>query len=82
MWELALSEMAGVFHVAGSDAISCYDLGVFVAQRDGLNASRLPAGRRADTHLPGALDVRLDSHDTQRRLSTRVRGAWELLGER
>ncbi|MFE3644271.1 SDR family oxidoreductase [Streptomyces sp. NPDC059169] len=81
LWELALSEMAGVFHLAGSDAISRYDLGVLIAQRDGLNASRLPAGRRADTHLPGALDVRLDSHVTRRRLSTRVRGAREFLGE-
>jgi dTDP-4-dehydrorhamnose reductase len=37
---------------------------VLIAQRDGLNASRLRVGREADTRLPGALDVRLDSHTT------------------
>jgi dTDP-4-dehydrorhamnose reductase len=51
-------------HIATSDAISRYDLGVLIAQRDGLNASRLRVGRRTDTRSPGALDVRTDSHTT------------------
>ncbi|MER8260108.1 hypothetical protein [Streptomyces albidoflavus] len=51
-------------HIAGSDAISRYDLGVLIAQRDGLNALRLRVGQRADTRSPGALDVRIDSHTT------------------
>lgn len=62
------------------DALSRYDLGVRTARRDGLDASRLPSGRRADARLPGALDVRLDSRATQQRLRTRLRGAREFLG--
>lgn len=77
--ELAASDEAGVFHLGGADALSRHELGVLIARRDGLDASRLPAGRRADSPLPGALDVRLDSNATQRRLRTRLRGAREFL---
>ncbi|MEU9377576.1 sugar nucleotide-binding protein [Streptomyces sp. NPDC048255] len=80
LWEIALSEAAGVFHLAGPDALSRYDLGVLIARRQGLDGGRLPAGRRADTSLPRALDVRLDSSATQGRLRTRLRGAREFLG--
>ncbi|MEU5211807.1 sugar nucleotide-binding protein [Streptomyces sp. NPDC020742] len=77
--ELAVSDGAGMFHLAGADALSRHDLGVLIAQRDGLDACRLPAGRRADSLLPGALDVRLDSRATQGRVHTRLRGAQEFL---
>jgi dTDP-4-dehydrorhamnose reductase len=75
LWEIALSDAAGMFHLAGPDALSRHDLGVLIARRDGLDDARLPAGRRADTSLPGALDVRLDSGATQQLLRTRLRGA-------
>ncbi|MFI5795015.1 SDR family oxidoreductase [Streptomyces sp. NPDC051677] len=75
LWEIALSDAAGMFHLAGPDALSRHDLGVLIARRDGLDARRLPAGRRADTSLPGPLDVRLDCCATQQRLRTRLRGA-------
>ncbi|MFI8350222.1 SDR family oxidoreductase [Streptomyces sp. NPDC085596] len=81
LWELTRSDAAGLFHLAGPDALSRYDLGVRIARRDGLDVSRLPAGRRADARVPGPLDVRLDSRATQRRLSTRLRGALEFLGQ-
>lgn len=77
--ELAAGDHAGVCHLAGPDAVSRHELGVLIAARDGLDASRLPAGRRADTGAPGALDVRLDSRRTQRTLRTRLRGAREFL---
>ncbi|MFG2195959.1 SDR family oxidoreductase [Streptomyces sp. NPDC048639] len=77
--ELAMSDEAGMFHLAGADAISRHDLGVLIAQRDGLDVSRLPARRRADSLLPGALDVRLDGRATQSRVCTRLRGAHEFL---
>ncbi|MFC8269388.1 SDR family oxidoreductase [Streptomyces cinereoruber] len=80
LWELALSNATGVFHLAGPDAVSRFTLGVLVARRDGLDPALLPAGRRADSSLPGALDVRLDSRATQRQLSTRLRGVREFLG--
>lgn len=79
LWELAYSDAAGVFHLAGPDAVSRYALGELVARRDGLDPALLPAGRRADGKLPGALDVRLDGRATQRRLNTRLRGVREFL---
>ncbi|MEU0068795.1 sugar nucleotide-binding protein [Streptomyces sp. NPDC006332] len=79
LWEIALSDTAGVFHLAGPDALSRHDLGALIARRDGLDGARLPAGRRVDTSLSGALEVRLDSRATQARLRTRLRGAREFL---
>ncbi|OSY43809.1 NAD-dependent epimerase/dehydratase family protein [Streptomyces platensis] len=79
LWELAVSDGAGVFHLAGADAVSRHELGVLIARRDGLDAGRLAAGRRADARMPGALDVRLDSSATQARVRTRLRGAREFL---
>ncbi|WDT90323.1 sugar nucleotide-binding protein [Streptomyces sp. SCSIO-PteL053] len=66
--ELADGSAAGSHHVAGSDALSRHQLGVLIADRDGLDASRLPARRRADSTIPGPLDVRLDSQAGQRLL--------------
>jgi dTDP-4-dehydrorhamnose reductase len=77
--ELAASSHAGICHLAGTDAISRYELGLLIAARDGLDQSALPVGLRAATGRPGALDVRLDCTKTQARLSTRLRGAREFL---
>ncbi|MEU9090476.1 sugar nucleotide-binding protein [Streptomyces sp. NPDC048428] len=77
--ELASSDATGMRHLAGSDALSRHDLGVLIAERDGLDASRLPTALRADSVVPGALDVRLDSRATQRQLRTTLRGAREFL---
>jgi dTDP-4-dehydrorhamnose reductase len=78
--DLAMSsDRTGVFHLAGSDAVSRHELGALIARRDGLDATRLPAGLRTDSRMPGALDVRLDSSATQERLGTRLRGAREFL---
>ncbi|WP_431896179.1 SDR family oxidoreductase [Nonomuraea sp. bgisy101] len=79
--ELAASEYRGVHHVAGADAVSRYELGLLIARRDGLDADRLPSGRRADSRVPGPLDVRLDCAMTQRRLRTTLRGARRFLGD-
>ncbi|WP_225630162.1 SDR family oxidoreductase [Streptomyces solaniscabiei] len=79
LWEIALSGAAGVFHLAGPDALSRHGLGVLIARRQGFDGARLPAGRRADTSLPGGLDIRLDSRATQESLRTRLRGAREFL---
>lgn len=79
LWELTLSDTAGVFHLAGPDAIARLELGTLIAQRDGLDPSLLPSGRRADSGLPGGLSVRLDSRVTQKHLATHLRGAREFL---
>ena len=77
--ELALSDRSGMFHLAGPDALSRHELGVLIARRDGLDAARLPAGRRAGTPVPGALDVHLVGTTTREQLRTRLRGAREFL---
>ncbi|WP_433573687.1 SDR family oxidoreductase [Streptomyces sp. CA-251247] len=77
--ELALSDTAGIHHAAGSDALSRHELGVLIARRDGLDASTLPKGLRAESKVLGPLDVRLDSQATQRSLRTSLRGAREFL---
>jgi dTDP-4-dehydrorhamnose reductase len=77
--ELAAAPGAGVRHVAGGDAVSRYELGVLIAQRDGLDQAALPAGPRAGAGLPGPSDVRLDCARTQARLATRLRGARDFL---
>jgi dTDP-4-dehydrorhamnose reductase len=77
--ELAATEHTGVCHLGGPDAVSRHELGILIAARDGLDAARLPAGRRVGMDTPGALDVRLDSGRTQRTLRTRLRGAREFL---
>ncbi|MFI6113238.1 SDR family oxidoreductase [Kitasatospora sp. NPDC051164] len=79
LWELTLSDAAGVFHLAGPDAVTRHELGTLIAQRDGLDASLLPTGRRADSGLPGGLCVHLDSRVTQKSLAVRLRGAREFL---
>ncbi|MGQ4389191.1 SDR family oxidoreductase [Streptomyces sp. SAS_270] len=79
--ELASGEANGIHHLAGADAVSRYELGRLIARRDGLDASRLPTGLRADSALPGALDVRLDSRATQRKLHTTLRGARRFLAQ-
>ena len=77
--ELAASDHAGNQHVAGADAVSRYELGVLIARRDGLDPAALPTARRADSDLPGPIDVRLDCTATQQRLRTRLRGARQFL---
>ncbi|GAA4881663.1 SDR family oxidoreductase [Kitasatospora terrestris] len=77
--ELAANDETGLRHLAGTDAVSRHELGTLVARRDGLDPRRIPTGLRADTALPGPLDVRLDSRATQGRLRTRLRGAREFL---
>ena len=77
--EVAASSQAGVCHLAGTDAISRYELGLLIAARDGLDQAALPVGLRAAIGSPGGLDVRLDSTKTQAHLTTRLRGAREFL---
>ncbi|MCM2431085.1 SDR family oxidoreductase [Streptomyces sp. RKAG337] len=77
--ELGSSNAHGMHHLGGADAVSRHGLGVLIAQRDGLDASRLPTGLRAESTLPGPVDVRLDSRATQRQLATRLRGAHQFL---
>ena len=71
--ELLTSDVAGVAHVAGPEALSRLELGRRIAIRDGLDPDTLPS-------VPGApSDIRLDSRRTQELLHTRLRPATEFL---
>jgi dTDP-4-dehydrorhamnose reductase len=77
--ELAGSRYAGIHHVAGPDAVTRHQLGVLIARRDGLDETTLRTGLRARIGPPAPLDLRLDCTMTQSRLTTRLRGAHEVL---
>ncbi|MFI6320583.1 sugar nucleotide-binding protein [Nonomuraea sp. NPDC050556] len=73
--ELVVAPRPGMHHVAGADAVSRYELGRLIAERDGLDPAALPSTARGE----GPLDIRLDCAATQRHLRTRLRGAREFL---
>ncbi|WP_374456486.1 NAD(P)-dependent oxidoreductase [Nocardioides sp.] len=75
--ELAQGDHRGVLHVAGAEAMSRLELGRLIARRDGLDPAVLRGTSRAG--LPGPVDVRLDSSQAGRLLTTRLRGAREFL---
>jgi dTDP-4-dehydrorhamnose reductase len=77
--ELGTGEERGVAHCAGPDAVSRYEIGLLVAERDGLDRDTLKPGSRADTSIEGPVELRLDSRRTQDLLATRLRGAREFL---
>ncbi|MFJ9757670.1 SDR family oxidoreductase [Streptomyces sp. NPDC101149] len=77
--ELATGDASGIHHLGGNEALSRHELGILIARRDGLDASQLPTGLRAESALPGALDIRLDSRATQRTLRTTLRGGRQFL---
>ncbi|GGJ90776.1 dTDP-4-dehydrorhamnose reductase [Pilimelia anulata] len=77
--ELAASPHAGIHHVAGAAAVTRHELGILIARRDGLDETRLPTARRADTDTPGPLTLRLNCETTRTRLTTPLRGAPEFL---
>ncbi|MEV5331271.1 MULTISPECIES: hypothetical protein [Streptomyces] len=41
-----------------------YDQFAIIARRDGLNISKLRAGRRSESGIPGGLNIRLDCRAT------------------
>jgi dTDP-4-dehydrorhamnose reductase len=74
--ELCASDLAGVVHVAGTDAVSRHELGCLIADRDGLDPAVLPAGTRSSAGMKPSV-VRLDVTRAAGLLATRLRGAHE-----
>ncbi|MFF0343194.1 sugar nucleotide-binding protein [Kribbella sp. NPDC004875] len=71
--ELLASDVIGVTHVAGPEALSRLELGRLIAIRDGLDPDRLAS-------TPGTpSDIRLDTRETQAVLTTRLRPASQFL---
>ena len=76
--ELAGNGYAGVLNVAGADAISRYELGLLVAERDGIDPDRIPHGPiPAGLTLP--TDIRLTIDKATDLLTTRLRGCREFI---
>jgi dTDP-4-dehydrorhamnose reductase len=79
--ELAAGDHRGVLNVAGPEAVSRYDLGVVIAERDGLDPAALPKSTIAASGLSLAKDVRLDSARAESLLKVRLRGVNEFVNE-
>lgn len=77
--EVAALDYRGVLNVAGPEAISRYDLGVLVAERDGYDPAALPRSTIAGSGLSLARDVRLDCGRARALLRMRLRGVHEFL---
>jgi dTDP-4-dehydrorhamnose reductase len=77
--EVAALDYRGVLNVAGPEAISRYDLGVLVAERDGYDPAALPRSTIAASGLSLARDVRLDCGRARALLRVRLRGVREFL---
>ncbi|WFE98464.1 sugar nucleotide-binding protein [Micromonospora sp. WMMD964] len=77
--EVVASSYAGLLNVAGPDAVTRAELGLLVAERDGVDATALKTTTAASTGLSRPLDVRLDSTRARGLLRTRLRGVRELL---
>ncbi|WP_433604309.1 SDR family oxidoreductase [Dactylosporangium sp. CA-139114] len=73
--EIGAGDFHGIIHVAGADAVSRYDLGVLVAERDGLGVDTLRGA--SSSGRPG--DIRLDTGLAVKLLHTRLRGAHEFM---
>lgn len=78
--QLAVNDEAtGLQYVAGPDTVSRHEPGCSIPVRDGLDASRLPAGPRGGCVPEGACDICLDTHATRNRRTRAPRGAREFL---
>ncbi len=77
--ELAEGTERGILNVAGSDAISRYELGVLVARRHGIPPAALRSTTLAATGLRRPANVVFDLSRAGHILTTRVRGAREFL---
>ncbi len=78
--ELAANDYAGVINVAGTDALTRYDLGCLIARAYQLDATKLTGATVATLSTPTVADVRLDSSLARSLLKTPLRGIREWLG--
>jgi dTDP-4-dehydrorhamnose reductase len=76
--ELAGNGYAGVLNVAGSDAVSRYEVGLLVAERDGIDPDRIPHGP-VPPGLVLPADIRLTIDRAAGLLATRLRGCREFI---
>ena len=77
--ELAVSDLAGILHVAGSDGVSRYEFARLVAAAAGRDPDALESGLSADHPDPRPLDCRLDCARARARVGVALRGVREVL---
>jgi dTDP-4-dehydrorhamnose reductase len=77
--ELAESDVSGVLHVAGADAVSRYDFACLVARASGLSSERIRSASIAGSGERRPANCSLDSSRARSLLETRLRGAREVL---
>ncbi|HYT10591.1 MAG TPA: SDR family oxidoreductase [Mycobacteriales bacterium] len=80
--ELAETDLDGVLHVAGEDAVSRYEFARLVVASAGLPTDRLRPARSVDSGLLRPLNCALDSSRAARLVTAPPRGIREVLGER
>jgi dTDP-4-dehydrorhamnose reductase len=80
IWELAGKNAAGIFHVAGAQKLSRYEIGQLLTQRRPELKAKIEAGRAKDfPGPPRALDTTLDISKVQKILSKPLPGLTEWL---
>ncbi|HEX2209018.1 MAG TPA: sugar nucleotide-binding protein [Longimicrobium sp.] len=82
LWEAALlppERRAGVWHLAGPEAVSRYALGVLLALRHGLDAAAITPAPSASAPAPRPRDLRLLTPRADRELRTRARAVSAVL---
>ena len=76
LWEVALltpERRAGVWHLAGPEAVSRYALGVLLALRHGVDPAAIVPALSASAPAPRPRDLRLLTPRADRELLTRAR---------
>jgi dTDP-4-dehydrorhamnose reductase len=85
MWEIAAlppDERAGVWHLAGPEAVSRYALGLLIAAHEGLDPAGITPALSAAATTPRPRDLRLLTTRADRHLSTRARPVSALVLDR
>jgi dTDP-4-dehydrorhamnose reductase len=77
--ELALADLAGPLHLAGSDVVSRYDFARLIAVVHGCSAEYLRAGLSAESGLRRPRNCALDCSRARDLLQTRLRGVHEVV---
>jgi dTDP-4-dehydrorhamnose reductase len=78
--ELAGTDVAGLLHVAGAEAVSRYELACMIAVAHGLPAERLRRGRIAESGLERAANCVLDSSRARALLRTPLPAVRDRIG--
>ena len=77
--ELAGLELSGPLHVAGTEAVSRYELAQLIAAANGRDPALVRGTRSVDLGSRRPLDCRLDCGRSRSLLATRPRGVREVL---